>query len=209
MTIKKYSIASWYLLPYYAITLLVLVLTGLAIGYNYKSHLPWFAWVILGVCAAGFASLSFVATYGRWRYKKSILFYTSQGVAVMTDSTLRDKGPIIEALKLQQDNVDKAIGEVISFWSLYFNDLVTVKEFFNGASLIFTAKTIDFTGYYHGFFFRSAAGLTQDKTMLVLYRANLDYFLDLIKHEASHVCLNALGVKSDQHGVFDTADFPY
>jgi hypothetical protein len=167
-----------------------------AVAFN-KGHLPTGAWVAGLAALVCFWGISVKLFWLRWRFERAISFYTAQGVAVVLGSAeakSRWRSEHRYALSAE-------IGKAMDFWiSRYPLDEGRIRRYFNGATLRFEDDLIVYHGQGPEAGKRKLAyGLTVGTDMGVRWAPDdtLDTVLSLVRHEAGHVALNAVGITDE------------
>ena len=185
-----------------------LSLTIRAIQYNH--HVGFGGIFTLFASLFGFL-IATIVTWVRYNFKKSISFYTKQGVAVI----LGDRNNLkLSKTETNLTAIENAIQESVNFWNTKYTKSDTIIEnYLNGAIINFVNNNISFDSVdNNGAATKFVLGITTGKAMTIAWPSDGDVnlVLNVIKHEIGHVILNALNVPSyNQHKTMKDFGFPY
>ena len=206
MTIRRFRPFSWDRVVIYGGSALACAgLCARAVAYN-RADLSLGQWIAMLAATAGFVAGAAMMFASRVWYAREITFYTAQGVRVVM------KHAAAWATDDRRRAIERTIADAMAFWiSQYPHRASAIVDFFNGATLTFTQDLL----VYHARgpdgqrVKRLANGLTSYNWMGVRWdlEANFSHALSLVKHEASHVALNAVGVASGEFGELHHAAF--
>lgn len=172
-------------------------------------HIPVGAWVAMLAALVGFWGISARLFQLRWRFARSILYYTKHGIAVVPDAGHLD------ITTTERQAIDAVIDGAVSFWgdSWKPGSKGKILDYLNGGAAVFQEDKLVWHGQgdYAGLE-KVAMGLTWGNWMGMMWRSEepVERMLPLLRHEVSHVCLNALGVEQDdatQHATMRAAGF--
>jgi len=179
--------------------------------YNYvvtKEGLDIGALITLAVVLLCFWAITFRRYQIRYRFIKSIAFYTRQGVAVAYhDAEARRKTEALAPEGVLVTSFSKTFADAIRHWTWWAQtdtgiamyphlascDLTRPNKWLNGAVMIIVPKKFKVPSY--DFFLMGVARgnrsvIANDETRI----KDLDDLLRLAKHEKGHVVMDALGI---------------
>lgn len=195
-------IDSW---PWVLILLLVLAATGQALHYGLEHGIDKTGFAVLGIVDATFLfiiGLRYILR-GVWVENWNNAYQTDVGMAVMPVSGVK--------LNVSYSDINNALIDAINFWDakalagepyLPPTTKTKVANDYLGHAFIGGTMTIDNKPIVAGSqsFYIKALGLTSGNNIAIDNEKGVETTLNLIRHEASHVCLSALGIDPGTYG---------
>lgn len=174
-----------------------------AIAFTYH-RVGWEVPTLVAVfCGVTFIALAALHFFERWRHKRSISFYTPQGVEVYIDK-VRDRWRP-EHRPAMEEEIERAA----QFWEARdASKSQAIRRRLSEATLKLSDVVLwDESGK------KMARGLTVEGRHMTIWWGSQDPFaivLSLVRHEVGHVCLDAMGLGGDgptDHAVMVESDY--
>lgn len=199
---RKFRVFTWdRVLIYGGLSLLTVALVAKALHYGLTHDgIRLEAGIAMGLAVVGIVGLSSYLFAIRYSFKRAISFYTFQGVGVI----FWDRPPHPQPERAMVD-LQRVLEDEIARWSGWKSAPGAeqkIRAYMAEGFLTFRGKPISWNGIEN-----FALGLQSGNNMEVTWRADDSWpaALSIVRHEAGHVCLTALGVEGEeaQHRLMD------
>ena len=202
-------IDSW---PWVLVLVLVLGATGQALHYGLKHGIDETGFAVLGIVDATFLfliGLRYILR-GVWIENWNNAYQSDEGMAIMPVAGVKMNASYID--------IDNALTAAIDFWdekalagASYLPSTAKTRVINDdlGHAFIGGTMTIDNKPIVAGnaSFYIKALGLTLGNDIAIDNEKGAETTLSLVRHEASHVCLSALGIDPGTYGTAHHAIF--